>query len=71
MRRIRGNGRMATAAGGTSDSVAKAMTGGTEVTVALPAPIAVHLVYRTAWLEPDGMVAFRSDFYRRDRPNPN
>lgn len=46
------------------DSVARAMARGTEVTVPLPAPIAVHLVYRTAWLEPDGMVAFRENLYR-------
>jgi L,D-transpeptidase YcbB len=46
------------------DSVARAMAGRIEVTVPLPAPIAVHLVYRTAWLEPDGMVAFREDLYR-------
>jgi len=45
------------------DSVARAMAGLTEVTVPLPAPIAVHFVYRTAWLEPDGMVAFREDLY--------
>ncbi len=46
------------------DSVAAAMAGGTEVTVPLPAPIAVHLVYRTAWVEVDGMMAFREDLYR-------
>jgi murein L,D-transpeptidase YcbB/YkuD len=50
------------------DSVAAAMAGGTEVTVPLPTPIAVHLVYRTAWVEQDGMVAFRYDLYRRNRP---
>ena len=46
------------------DSVARAMARRTEVTVPLPTPIAVHLVYRTAWLEPDGMVAFRENLYR-------
>jgi murein L,D-transpeptidase YcbB/YkuD len=46
------------------DSVARAMAGRIEVTVPLPAPIAVHLVYRTAWLEQDGLVAFREDLYR-------
>ena len=50
----------------SSDSVAKAMSGGSEVTVALPAPVAVHLVYRTVWIEGDGLVAFRDDIYRRD-----
>jgi len=52
------------------DSVARAMAGRTEVTVPLPARIAVHLVYRTAWVEPDGLVAFRNDLYRRDRSTP-
>jgi murein L,D-transpeptidase YcbB/YkuD len=51
--------------GWSSDSVARAMSGGSEVTVALPAPIAVRLVYRTVWVESDGLVAFRDDVYRR------
>lgn len=41
------------------------MSGGSEVTVAVPAPITVHLVYRTVWVEGDGLVAFRDDVYRR------
>lgn len=50
--------------GWSADSIAAAMQGGQEVSVTLPAPIAVHLVYRTVWVEDDGMVAFREDLYR-------
>ncbi|HEX7023539.1 MAG TPA: L,D-transpeptidase family protein, partial [Gemmatimonadales bacterium] len=53
--------------GWSPDSVAAAMASRKETFVPLPAPIAVHLVYRTAWVEHDGMVAFREDPYRLDR----
>ena len=53
--------------GWSPDSVSRAMSGGSEVTVALPAPIEVNLVYRTVWIEGDGLVAFRDDLYRRAR----
>lgn len=41
---------------------------GQETTVRLPHPVAVHLLYWTAWSEPDGRIQFRSDLYERDRP---
>jgi murein L,D-transpeptidase YcbB/YkuD len=30
-------------------------------------PVAIHLVYRTAWVDADGTVELRPDLYRRDR----
>lgn len=37
-----------------------------EQTVPLPKPVPVHILYWTAWVEPDGAVQFRSDVYDRD-----
>jgi len=37
-----------------------------EQTVSLPRPIPVHLLYWTAWAEPDGTIQFRRDVYERD-----
>lgn len=32
----------------------------------IPSPIAVHLVYMTAWVDPDGSIQFRHDIYNRN-----
>ncbi len=32
----------------------------------LATPVPVHLLYWTAWVEPDGALNFRNDIYRRD-----
>ncbi|MBW3552617.1 MAG: L,D-transpeptidase family protein [Gemmatimonadetes bacterium] len=40
--------------------------GGVEQTVQLPRPYMVHLLYWTAWAEPDGTIHFRDDIYERD-----
>jgi L,D-transpeptidase YcbB len=39
----------------------------TERTVRLRRPIPVHMLYWTAWAEPDGTIHFRPDIYDRDR----
>lgn len=40
--------------------------GGSEQTIQLPRPYLVHLLYWTAWAEPDGTIHFRDDIYQRD-----
>ncbi|HUP19204.1 MAG TPA: L,D-transpeptidase family protein [Gemmatimonadota bacterium] len=40
--------------------------GGVERTIPLARPIPVHLLYWTAWAEPDGSIHFRRDIYDRD-----
>ena len=50
----------------TPERIAAAAGGATEQTVQLPRPYAVHLLYWTAWAEPDGTLHFRPDIYERD-----
>jgi murein L,D-transpeptidase YcbB/YkuD len=49
------------------DRVAEALGHGGNRTVTLQEPIPVHIVYDTAWVDPDGTVQFRADVYHRDR----
>lgn len=49
-----------------ADSIRAAMANGHERWVRLPQPIAVHLVYWTAWATGDGSVAFAADPYDWD-----
>ena len=51
----------------THDAVRSAATVDAETTISLGAPIAVHIVYWTSWVE-DGVVHFREDIYGRDAP---
>ncbi len=48
------------------EKILAAIEKGTEHTVRLPEPIAVHLVYWTAWAHSDGGVQFRQDIYADD-----
>ncbi len=50
----------------TRQTIEAAMNRGSERTVTLNRPIAVHILYWTAWAEEDGTVHFRRDIYNRD-----
>jgi murein L,D-transpeptidase YcbB/YkuD len=45
----------------------EALGQGAERTVRLAAPVPVHLLYWTAWVDADGTTHFRKDLYGRDR----
>lgn len=51
---------------GSPERIAEAIGSGRTSSVALPEPLAVHLVYWTAWVDPDGRVRFRDDVYGVD-----
>ncbi|HXT71471.1 MAG TPA: L,D-transpeptidase family protein [Vicinamibacterales bacterium] len=51
----------------TEEAITKAMHSGQERGVKLRQPVPVHIVYFTAWAEPDGSVALLKDVYGRDR----
>jgi L,D-transpeptidase YcbB len=44
------------------------IAGGREQSVSLRRPIAVHLLYWTAWVDENGTLQFRDDIYGRDQP---
>ncbi|MDO9172707.1 MAG: L,D-transpeptidase family protein [bacterium] len=46
--------------------IAEAMASGREQAVRLPAPIPIHLLYWTAWVDPRGKAVFRPDVYQID-----
>ena len=48
------------------DNVRAAIDSETTWVVNLPEPIAVHVLYWTAWVDEDGTVEFREDIYQRD-----
>lgn len=48
------------------DALTEAIARGKTQQIVIPSPIAVHIVYMTAWVDPDGIVQFRSDIYNRD-----
>jgi murein L,D-transpeptidase YcbB/YkuD len=50
----------------SADSIAAAMGHGRQRWVRLPQPLPVHLVYWTAWVADDGLVAFAGDPYGWD-----
>ena len=51
----------------TPERIASAMHSGTEKHVKLQTELPVHLVYFTAWADPEGIVRFFGDIYGHDR----
>lgn len=51
--------------GWTSSRIQSAIDSGANPTIKVPAPVPVHFVYLTAWVE-RGAVQFRNDLYNRD-----
>ena len=50
----------------TQESIQTAIASGGHETITLAKPLPVHILYWTAWVEPDGLVAFRKDIYGHD-----
>jgi murein L,D-transpeptidase YcbB/YkuD len=50
----------------TQESITAIIERRREQAIKLPAPLPVHLLYWTAWVEADGIVHFREDIYQRD-----
>jgi murein L,D-transpeptidase YcbB/YkuD len=48
------------------EAVEAALDSGRTTTIALRRPVPVHLLYRTAWVDPDGTLEFRPDVYHHD-----
>lgn len=48
------------------ERIQRAIKGGKNQAVQLEKPVPVHLVYLTAWVDPNGQVQFRDDLYNRD-----
>ena len=48
------------------EALASAIDGKKPVTIRLKAPVPVHLVYLTAWVDRTGTLQFRNDIYHRD-----
>ncbi len=46
--------------------IRQVVASGAETTVRLQKPIPVHVLYWTAWMDPDGTVNFRNDIYGQD-----
>ena len=51
----------------TSDALSEAIGNGETRTIWLKRPVAVHLLYMTAWADKTGVIQFRRDIYDRDR----
>jgi murein L,D-transpeptidase YcbB/YkuD len=52
--------------GWSREAILAEIENGTEKAVPLPAPIDVHVVYLTAWVDASGLLQFRPDIYGRD-----
>jgi murein L,D-transpeptidase YcbB/YkuD len=51
----------------TGEALRTAIAQGRERLVPLPQPLPIYLLYRTAWVDQDGVLQFRPDIYGRDR----
>ena len=47
-------------------AVEAALASGRTVTIPLRRPLPVHILYQTAWVDPDGTLELRPDIYRHD-----
>jgi murein L,D-transpeptidase YcbB/YkuD len=50
------------------DTIKKASTRGKQRVVHLPEEVPVYLLYWTAWVDENGLLNFRDDIYKRDKP---
>jgi L,D-transpeptidase YcbB len=50
----------------TPEAIADGVESGRTVTIPLARPIPVHIVYLTAWVDPDGTLELRNDVYKHD-----
>jgi L,D-transpeptidase YcbB len=50
------------------DAILAALDDAVDRTVPLPEPMPIHLLYWTAWADPDGTIEFRRDIHDRDIP---
>jgi murein L,D-transpeptidase YcbB/YkuD len=50
------------------DAILAALDDAEDRSVALPEPMPIHLLYWTAWADPDGTIQFRRDIHDRDAP---
>lgn len=48
------------------EALTEAISSGETRIIAVPSPIAVYIVYITAWVDHEGMIHFRQDIYDRD-----
>ena len=52
----------------SKDAIKSASTSGKQRVVHLPEEVPVYLLYWTAWVDSDGLLNFRDDIYKRDKP---
>lgn len=50
----------------TPEALQAAIDSGEQTTISLPRPLPVHILYWTAWVDPDGTVELRRDIYGHD-----
>jgi len=50
----------------TKEKIIAAINSGIETKIQLMQPVAVHIIYLTAWVDDQGMIQFRQDVYGRD-----